>query len=239
MDEKLKYDQYLKKRIETNWSSDPRQYDRQMILKNFLLNSSNFILDCGCGEKEPLIVCNTSDAVAFDIGESGLKNLKENNFKGHIVMGSCTHLPFRSKCFKKTICSEVIEHLPTDDDVRKCLNEIKRVSCTFMVTTPNNQFDFKWLEQTHIRFFNTKNICDFLPENTLVTTSNVPQSEAHFMPILPYFLLDKGKTHIGKWICALNYHLVRTPIGNIIKRIKAPLHGMAFIVAVYNNILSN
>ena len=203
------------------------------------MDPSSFILDCGCGEKEPLIVCNTQEAVAFDIGESGLKNLKANDFKGHLIQGSCIHLPFRNKCFEKTICSEVIEHLPKDEDVRKCVGEIERVSSAFMITTPNNQFDFKWLEQTHKRFFNTKNMCKFLPKNTIVTTSNVLQSKVRFMPILPYFLLDKGKTFIGKWLCTFNYHIVRTPIGKIIKNIKAPLHGMAFIVAIYHTSASN
>jgi 2-polyprenyl-3-methyl-5-hydroxy-6-metoxy-1,4-benzoquinol methylase len=239
MDERHKYDQYLQKRIEKDWALDPRQHDRQMILKNFLSAPSSYILDCGCGEKEPLIVCNTPEAVALDIGASGLKNLKANEFKGHTVMGTCTRLPFRNKCFERSICSEVIEHLPTDRDVKKCIDELERVSRAFMVTTPNNQFDFKWLEQTHVRFFNTKNIRNFLPENTIVTTSNVPQSKASFMPVLPYFLLDKGKTSIGKWLNAINFHIVRTPAGKIIKRIKGPLHGMAFVVAIYqDNILT-
>jgi hypothetical protein len=235
MDERHKYDQYLRKRIEIDWSSDPRQHDRQMILKTFLLSSTNYILDCGCGEKEPLIVCNTPKAVAFDIGASGLKNLKAKNFKGHTIIGSCTHLPFRNKCFEKSICSEVIEHLPTDENVRTCIGEIERVSRAFMITTPNNQFDFKWLEQTHKRFFNIKNIRHLLPENTIVTTSNVLQSKAPYMPVLPFFLLDKGKTTIGKWLCAFNFHIVRTPSGKIIQKIKSPLHGMAFVVALYHD----
>jgi 2-polyprenyl-3-methyl-5-hydroxy-6-metoxy-1,4-benzoquinol methylase len=235
MDERDKYDQYLRKRIKIDWTSDPRQHDRQMILKSFLSASSDYILDCGCGEKEPLTVCNTPKAVAFDIGASGLKNIKANGFKGHTILGSCTHLPFRSKCFEKSICSEIIEHLPTDRDVKKCIAELKRVSRTFMVTTPNNQFDFRWLEHTHKRFFNTESIRKFLPENTIVTTSNVPQSKDPFMPVLPYFLLNKAGTFIGKWLYAFNFHIVRTPAGKIIKRIKSPLHGKAFIVAVYHD----
>lgn len=235
MDERHKFDQYLQKRIEIDWASDPRQYDRQMILKSFLSNSADYILDCGCGEKEPLIVCNTSETVAFDIGASGLKNLKAKGFKGHTVLGSCTHLPFRNKCFEKSVCSEIIEHLPTDRDVKRCIDELKRVSRAFMVTTPNNQFDFKWLEQTHKRFFNTENIRKLLPDNTTVTTSNVSQSKAPFMPVLPYFLLDKPQTFVGKWLCAFDFHIVRTPAGKIIKKIKSPLHGRAFIVAVYHD----
>jgi 2-polyprenyl-3-methyl-5-hydroxy-6-metoxy-1,4-benzoquinol methylase len=235
MDERSKFDRYLRKRVNINWASDPRQYDRQIILKKFLSASTNYVLDCGCGEKEPLIVCNTFKTIAFDIGVSGLKNLKANKFKGHTILGSCTHLPFRDKCFEKSICSEVIEHLPTNKDVRKCINEIRRVSQTFMVTTPNNQFDFRWLEQTHKRFFNTQNIQKLMPEKTIVTTSNIPQSKAPAMPILPYFLLDKGGTFIGKWLNAFDFHIARTPAGKIIKRVKSPLHGMSFVLAVYRD----
>lgn len=146
-----------------------------MILKHFLSLTKGYVLDVGCGEIEPKIVCDYPKAVAMDIALSGLKNLKKNTFKGHLVLGSCLNLPFKDKCFKKAICSELIEHLPTDLDVKNCIEELKRVSEKFMVTTPNNKFDFRWLESTHKRFLNAESIRKFLPEKSKVTTSNVPQ----------------------------------------------------------------
>jgi len=235
MCERLKFDKYLQRRIGIEWLSNPLQSDRLAILREFLSSSSEYVLDCGCGEIEPVLVCNTGNAIALDIGISGLKNLKSNKFKGHLVLGSCTYLPFRDKCFEKSICSEVIEHLPTDLDVKKCIKELERVSNAFMLTTPNNQFDFRWLEHTHKRFFNTKNIRQLLPRGTLVTTSRVPHSKAQYMPILPYFLLDKPRGRIGNLLIFLDFHVRKTPIGRIVKRIKGPLYGMAFIVAVYRD----
>jgi hypothetical protein len=235
LSERQKFNRYLQRRKETNWLSDPRQRDRLEILKKFLSDSAGFILDCGCGEIEPMFVCNVPNAVALDIGASGLKNLKANKFMGSLVLGSCTHLPFRNKCLEKSICSEVIEHLPTDLDVKKCLEELERVSRAFIVTTPNNQFDFRWLEQTHKRFFNTKSRRRFLSKNTLVTTSNVPQSKAQNMPILPWFLLNKQQTTIGKYLAFFDLQIRKSLLGSLIKRIKGPLLGMAFIVVVYRD----
>jgi SAM-dependent methyltransferase len=233
VNERQKFDEYLQKRKERDWLSDPRQRDRLEILKKFLSNSAGFVLDCGSGEIEPVFVCNVPNAVALDIGASGLKNLKAKEFKGSLVLGSCTHLPFRNKCFEKAICSEVIEHLPTDLDVKKCIKELERVSRVFLVTTPNNQFDFRWLEQTHKRFFNRKSIRKFLPKNALVTTSSVSQSKAPYMPILPWFLLNKQQTTIGKYLASIDFQIRRSSLGGLIKKMKSPLLGMAFIVVVY------
>ncbi len=234
MSEANKFYHYVKQRIGIEWIRDLRQYDRLTILKSFLSNSSDFILDVGCGEIEPKIVCDYTHAVAMDLASSGLDNLKKKQFKGHLVLGSCSNLPFKDRCFERAICSEVIEHLPTDSDVKRCIEELNRVSDRFMVTTPNNQFDFRWLEATHRRFFNVKNIRKFFPKKSKIITSNIPQASVP-IPILPYFLLDKQETTIGRYLAWFDKKLRMTPIGLLSRKFKSKLLGGAFIIAIYKS----
>lgn len=198
-----------------------------MILKKFLANTQGYILDCGCGEREPKIICDLSNAVALDIAISGLKNLKRMNFEGHLVLGSCTTLPFKDKCFEKSVCSEVIEHLPTDSHVKKTIEELERTSDLFMITTPNNRLNFRWFGPTHRRFFTIEHIKEVLPENSVIGTSNVGHSR---LPILPYFL--RNRRYTGRYFAWLDRKLRKTWIGALLTKIQSPLMGGAFIVAI-------
>lgn len=235
-DDVLKFDLYVKKRISKKWTSDVRQNDRLMILKNFL-NSNDYVLDVGCGEVEPKIICDYTKALALDIAPSGLTNLKNNNFKGHLILASCTNLPLKDKSIEKSICSEVIEHLPKDNLVKKCIDELERVSKKYLVTTPNNQFTFRWLESTHVRFFNKKNIKKLFPKECQIKTSNIPQASVE-IPILPYFLLDKGHTTLGKYFQWFDRKFRRSFLGKLIRRMISGLLGNAFILATYESNLN-
>jgi len=216
--------------MKLDWVTAPLQRDRLMIIKRFLSNAQGWVLDSGCGEIEPKIVCDHQNVAALDIAISGLRNLKRNAFKGHLVLGSSTNLPFKDKYFTKSVCSEVIEHLPTEQHVKRCIRELERVSEQFMITTPNNRLDFRWIGPTHRRFFSIESIKKILPENSLIGTSNVGHSS---VPILPYFLLDKR--YIGRYFEWLDRKLRKTWIGILSTKIKSPLIGGAFIVAICGN----
>lgn len=173
------FEKYVEKRIDVDWITAPVQYDRLMILKQFLLDSDGYILDCGCGEIEPLIIGNRDYMVATDIAKVGLRNLKAKGFKGHLVLSSCDSLPFQENSFYTAVCSEVIEHLPNEDKIEKTIKELMRVSRSTLVTTPNNKYGYRWLDPTHRHFLNTKTIKKFLPKNSQISTSN---SCATFLP---------------------------------------------------------
>lgn len=215
-----------------DWLSDERQQNRLMILNKFLSKASGLVLDCGAGEIEAKIICDSPNSVALDIASTGLKNLKKQNFAGQVIVASCTHLPLKDGVFERSICSEVIEHLPTDLDVKKCIRELERVSQIFMVTTPNNKFDFRWLERTHKRYFNTENIRKYLPNNARIMESDIPQYKAPALPLLPYFLLNKQHTQIGRYIAWFDNKLRKVPLCKLVAVFKTRPVGGAFVVTI-------
>lgn len=206
--ERLLFERHALKRITLDWLRDPIQYDRLMIIKRYLDTCSDgYILDDGCGESEPLVISNNERTIGLDISKTALLNLKAKTFKGEIVLGSVTELPFRDGVFQRAVCSEVIEHLPTDSDVLRCIKELNRVTRQFMITTPNCRFGSDWYalsEPTHRRFFSIKALKKFLPPNAIYWTSNIPRDFLLYFqpnpstrsPFIRKYLLSNPKTKL-------------------------------------------
>ena len=166
------FEAYLAKRRSINWLEDPCQLKRLEILRAYLSGAQGFKLDCGSGESEPVFICNEKNCVVVDIATSGLCNLRRHGFKGALILASCIHLPFAENVFERAVCSEVIEHLPRLTDVKAALNELSRVSSSFVVTTPKNSRFSIWVEPTHIHFFTIRNIQSLL-KGAYVTTNRL------------------------------------------------------------------
>lgn len=206
--------------------------DRMITLKRFIDNCGGYVLDDGCGETEPLLISNTTKTVALDIAKSGLKNLKHKGFKGHLIQASCTHLPFKGKIFEKTICSEVIEHLPSLIHIKQSINEIIRTSSAYMITTPNNKAWSKWLDPTHYHFFSIATIINLI-RNCNIPNCNVSTTQLSDT-LLPRILAKK------KWFAWIDVRLKGMEVkrlritnkrfGKKLLRFKAKISGGTFLV---------
>jgi SAM-dependent methyltransferase len=104
------------------------------------------ILSVGCSGFEPKLYNATH---AIDIVPVAGALLAGNGWSGEFILGSCTALPWQDKFFDCAICSEVIEHLPTDEDVLEAFREINRVAYDWLITTPASPIP----EATHKRFW--------------------------------------------------------------------------------------
>jgi len=95
------------------------------------------ILDIGCGEgRHSWEACKTANCLvyALDIEVEGLNKAretlqamdKEGECKGSwvLIKGDTTRLPFKEAAFDKIVCSEVLEHVPDD---QQAIKEMVRV----------------------------------------------------------------------------------------------------------------
>ncbi len=95
------------------------------------------VLDVGCGQgRHSATACqqNTCTVCALDIDQENLAKTKyllhlmdkEETSKGNwlLLRGDAMNLPFKDAYFDKVICSEVLEHLPDDN---QALGELRRV----------------------------------------------------------------------------------------------------------------
>jgi len=137
------------------------EHPRYKILKDFCKDFKT-LLSVGSGPKEPVLLGSTH---ALDICPDAEKYLRLNKWYGSFTLGSCTELPFPDKSFDIVVCSEVIEHLPSIDDVKKAISEIRRVGCKFIITTPNSEILAPATQNpAHKQFFtlaSLKEIIDF------------------------------------------------------------------------------
>jgi membrane protein DedA with SNARE-associated domain len=65
------------------------------------------------------------------------------------VVGTVTHLPFADKAFGAVFLSHVLEHLPTTDDAKQALEEMKRVADSVFIAYPSKQSIAGWIVRGH------------------------------------------------------------------------------------------
>jgi len=219
------WNNYSTGRISINWLGNPLHFERLIHLKRFLDDSVNhIILDCGCGEMEPVIVCNHGNAVALDISMIALKNLRSLGFKGHLILGHCLFLPFKDKCFEKSVSSELIEHLNTKREVLAFKREMERVSNSIMLTTPNSEFLFMWSDPTHKLFFNSKNIKEIFNDYVL-SQASLPSD------VLTHYLKLYARNRFVNWLSLKTRGRRGSQAHRFLARIT---HGGAFIILKKN-----
>lgn len=107
---------------------------RYHILLKFCKNCRN-ILSVGCGPKEPILI---NAAYACDITPLSCEALEKSGWKGIFFISSCDKIKAFDKEFDIAVCSEVIEHLPTTQDVINTFKEVDRVAKKWIITTPNS-----------------------------------------------------------------------------------------------------
>lgn len=132
---------------------DPVTMQRLNILKAFSSGSEKLV-SVGSGAFEPIFL-NASHAI--DIPLCTYHFLKAQCWKGEFFQCSCDGMPFADKFFDCAVCSEVIEHLPDIETVKKTFLEVARISKRFIFTTPTR--DVK--EPTHKFIFTDREIALF------------------------------------------------------------------------------
>jgi len=114
------------------------------------VSRSRLILSVGGGAVEPTIINATHCVDIVPIVGHYLKLLKWN---GYFRACSCTDIPAPNKYFDVAVCCEVIEHLPSIDDVKKTFKEVDRVAKRWIFTTPANPLGPMNPEPDHKRSF--------------------------------------------------------------------------------------
>lgn len=90
-------------------------------------------LSVGSGGFEPVYIGVTD---ACDVHPLSGELLKNQGWKGNFKVCSCDALDYPDLSFAVAVCSEVIEHLPDLETVKKTFLELDRVACKWLVTTP-------------------------------------------------------------------------------------------------------
>ncbi len=133
--------------------------DRIFIIKRFIGNKKDKTVDVGCGGFMPKTL---GILFACDVAKEGRKLLKSIDWKGKFKKASVVLLPYKDKEFKIAICSEVIEHLDSKEDVMKAFLELDRISEEWIITTPS-AYDKDPDHKFHFGY-NDDNLFDFIPE---------------------------------------------------------------------------
>lgn len=236
----------------TLWLKETVQQDRLRMIERFLgEHQDDCVLDVGCGDITPLLASNTERTIGLDISKTSLQILKCSEFKGELILASAIKLPFRDNVFQKAICSEVIEHLPTDSDVEKCIEELRRVTKKFLITTPNYGFGSDWYafsHPDHRRVFSIKKLKKLLGPNTIYRTSTATRLLPYFIPssstkpslflvTLRHSYPSRSKSlstliFIHKHFIYIDSKLRETRIGKLLLRLKRKAFGGALLFAV-------
>jgi len=122
----------------SRYASQGGSSERYATIASFCKNFEN-ILSVGSAAYEPIKIKAT---YALDVHPIAGKMLKKNGWKGKFVIGDCRELPFPDKSFECGCCSDVVEHLPTGNDVVRTVKELNRVCRNWILTSPN-----KWEHQ--------------------------------------------------------------------------------------------
>lgn len=236
----------------TLWLEEEVQQDRLRMIRQFLGEcQDDCVLDVGCGDITPLLVSNTEKTIGLDVSKISLQVLKSSEFRGGLILASAIRLPFRDNVFQKAICSEVIEHLQTNSQTKKCIEELYRVAKQFLITTPNYGFGSDWYafsHPDHRRVFSVKKLKKLLQPNTIYLTSTVKGLLPYFIPSSstkpPLFLVAIRHSYpsrsklfstfifVHKHFMYIDSRLGETRLGKLLLKLKRKTFGGALIFAV-------
>tara|TARA_Y100000588_G_scaffold385712_1_gene479634 strand:+ start:2419 stop:3198 length:780 start_codon:yes stop_codon:yes gene_type:complete len=116
----------------------PTRLRERIVFKWLQRKAEQRILDLGCGTGyfASKLAAEGPFVVGMDLDIASVKFAKENGM-GHFVVGSAEHLPFKDSSFDALLSTEVLEHLPEED---QALREIARVGndgAQFVLTVPS------------------------------------------------------------------------------------------------------
>jgi len=180
-----KWDRYTEGWLGSSYyrNLDEGWIDRTKYLKAFSARSKR-LLDVGCGSWELVGIKNDANTVGLDLSKTALLSNRKLGFIGDLILADCRFIPFRDGSFDHIICSEVIEHMSTLEDVIKLIDETKRIAKNILITTPNCALRYKIRDPTHHFFFTLNDLKRIMP-NFRFYTSNIPPKRI-IQRYLPY-----------------------------------------------------
>lgn len=122
----------------------------RIIFENLDLGGSEKILEIGCGRGFYLNVLSKAspklDVTGIDLNEKYLSVAKDfiNDNKVKLIKADATKLPFKDKSFDRIIATEILEHIPNDEEVISEINRVLKPGGIVMVTVPNKNYPFFW-----------------------------------------------------------------------------------------------
>lgn len=103
----------------------------------------DLILEVGSGIS-PLIT-EKNNIVYSDISFEAIHILKQNQTGGHYVVADGTRLPFKANIFSHAICSEVLEHVPNDQQaISEIYRTLKSPRGRLILTVPHRNCYFSY-----------------------------------------------------------------------------------------------
>jgi len=160
--------------------------------------SGDINLDAGCGEGA-YTHCFHGLVVGLDINREQLKKAYVRGGYDALLLGSICGLPFQSDVFDLVACVEVIEHLPKSEG-KIALGNLKRISKSLLITTPNRNAWFQILSRivygaenpNHVSFWKANELreegLDVHGCLGLVTTRRIPKVCKGLWDILAWVL---------------------------------------------------
>jgi len=126
------------------WDQDylqnPAEKERIKQIINAIPHNTHTVLDVGCGNSAFLNTLTSTfpdrfgRVVGFDSSKEALKYVKTEK-----TYGTVSDLPFKGESFDLVTSLEVLEHL-TQEDFKKGVSELQRVSKKYIIiTVPNDQ----------------------------------------------------------------------------------------------------
>lgn len=99
------------------------------------------VLDVGCGGGFVAKAMSAAghDVVGVDSSHAAIRAAQDTN-AGHFTVGQGERLPFRTDCFDAAICSEVLEHVSSPDQVLAEIARTLKPGGTLMFSTPNRSW---------------------------------------------------------------------------------------------------
>jgi SAM-dependent methyltransferase len=110
----------------------------------------SLILEVGSGISP---VMTTSDRIVYsELSLTALQTLRQERVKGWYVAADATRLPFKEHAFSHAIASEVLEHLPEDQEAFQELSRVVKPGGKLVVTFPHRKFYFS-IDDTFVKHF--------------------------------------------------------------------------------------
>ena len=119
----------------------------EVIMAELSLREEDRILDLGCGDGYFLQKLKRGFIVGIDVSRSALDAAKKVSCENtNLVCGIGESLPFRSHCFDKVVCSEVLEHTIRPEEVIKETGRVVEEEGSVLVSIPNERL-INWLKR--------------------------------------------------------------------------------------------
>jgi len=175
------------------------------------------VLDIGCGSGYVLSRLKSELLYGMDLSAFAVRESANRVKQGRFCIADARSIPFKSDVFDYLICTEVLEHIESDDPVRECYRVLKPGG-TMLVTVPNGNGPYGRFFVSHIKFYTFQSISELLKETGFEIISG--QKYGLYIPFLT--------TTIGMLSNVLRVNLTKFNLFNIIN-VPEPLAHSFFI----------